>query len=132
MCERSIPRTRKKLIDVARWFVGDLAAYSTTTDNDEAHFGAPTKTKAQSTLTVLPANWLAVNALCTANTQWQFDKNEVERGLNYQGAHIAWQLADITLTPVDFEKVQFLERTIIALVRKTHEQHTEPCATLEL
>ena len=103
-------------------------------DSDEAHFGAPAKVSApkQESLDVLPGNWLAVQALICAGTQWQYDNHGVEIALDYQRADIAWRYSDITLTPKDFEKLQLLERSIIAMIRRPDEQQPESGITLTI
>ncbi|WP_260492413.1 DUF1799 domain-containing protein [Pseudoalteromonas maricaloris] len=133
MRKRTISRTGKKLVDVARWYVGDLATNNSTLDDDEAHFGAPSKTKPQAdSLYVLPENWTAVLALSTAGTQWQLCKQGMELALDYARAEVAWRYADITLTPTDFSKLQQLERLIVGLIRRPDEKPTEPSVTLKV
>ncbi|MEC4091856.1 hypothetical protein [Pseudoalteromonas rubra] len=129
----AIRRSGKKLIDVARWFVGDLATTSQTVADDLAHFGAPVEPpKAQTDLTVLPDNWVAATALTTAGSQWQFCKDGVEVALDYARADIAWRYAGLTLTPADFTKLQLLERTVVGLLRRPDEIKTETGAALTL
>lgn len=114
--------------------MGDLAADSKTLDDDEAHFGAPTKDAPQveETLFVLPQNHTAVLALTAASSQWQRDNDGVEIALDYARADIAWRYANITLNPDDFAKLQILERTIIGLIRRPDEQQLEFGVTLKL
>ncbi|MBQ4879637.1 DUF1799 domain-containing protein [Pseudoalteromonas luteoviolacea] len=113
--------------------MGDLATHSKHLDDDLAHFGAPIEPiKSKTDLYVLPQNWAAVKALSTANTQWQYCKDGIELALDYARAEIAWRYADITLTPTDFDKLQYLERTIIKLLRQTDEKPTEFGLTLTI
>lgn len=113
--------------------MGDLAAASKTIDDDEAHFGAPTKVLPhEHTLFVLPSNHTAVVALTTASSQWQLDNQGLEIALDYARADIAWRYANITLNPDDFAKLQTLERTIIGLIRRPDEQQLEFGVTLKL
>ncbi|NOU50269.1 DUF1799 domain-containing protein [Pseudoalteromonas sp. JBTF-M23] len=112
--------------------MGDLAA-SKTVDDDLAHFCGPiTKPKTQNELYVLPQNWPAVNALTLASSQWQYCKEGVEIGLDYARAEIAWRYAELKLTPSDFNKLQFLERSIITIQRQGDEQRLESSVTLEV
>ncbi|WP_348772573.1 hypothetical protein [Pseudoalteromonas luteoviolacea] len=118
---------------MAKWFVGDLATQSKALDDDLAHFGAPVEpVKTEAGLYVLPQNWTAVKALSAANTQWQYCKDGIELALDYARAEIAWRYADIALTPTDFDKLQFLERTVIGLLRRPDEKPTEPSASLKV
>nr|WP_275447005.1 DUF1799 domain-containing protein [Pseudoalteromonas sp. Of7M-16] len=110
-----------------------MATQSKALDDDLAHFGAPVEpVKNRTDLYVLPQNWTAVKALSTANTQWQYCKDGIELALDYAGAEIAWRYADITLTPTDFDKLQFLERTVIGLLRRPDEKPTELGLTLKV
>ncbi|WP_240503657.1 MULTISPECIES: DUF1799 domain-containing protein [Pseudoalteromonas] len=97
-------------------------AASKTVDDDLAHFGGPITKPQKNELYVLPQNWPAVNALTLASSQWQYCKDGVEIGLDYARAEIAWRYAELKLTPSDFNKLQFLERTIITIQRQGDEQ----------
>lgn len=133
MCPGTISSTGKKLNDVARWFVGDLATVSTNLENDEAHFGAPQTYQAPPThLWVLPSLWRAVEAITSASSQWVFDKDGVEIALDYARADIAWRYAELALTKTDFNHVQTLERMILGLIRRPDEQQFEFGVTLSV
>ncbi|SFD55237.1 hypothetical protein [Pseudoalteromonas denitrificans] len=115
--------------------MGDLAAQSNVLSSDEAHFGAPVKAQiaqAQTDLHVLPCNWLAAQAITSAGTQWQYDNHGIEIALDYQRADIAWGYSNINLTPKDFDKLQLLERSILAMIRRPDEQQPEPGVTLTI
>ncbi|MBQ4864379.1 DUF1799 domain-containing protein [Pseudoalteromonas sp. MMG013] len=114
--------------------MGGLATQSKTLDDDLAHFGGPVtkqEQSAQSDLYVLPQNWPAVNALTLASSQWQYCKDGIEIALDYARAEIAWRYAELKLTPTDFNKLQFLERTIITIARQRDERF-ESSITLEV
>ncbi len=111
--------------------MGDLAT-NKTLDDDLAHFGAPVVNVTPTDLCVLPDNWLAVKALCTAGNQWQVCPGGVELALDYARADVAWRLADIRLSPTDFDKLQRLERDVVARLRRPDEQRTEFSVTLKV
>lgn len=133
MFPSAVSSAGKKLNDVARWFVGELATESTTLTKDEAHFGGPVvSVKKPAQLWVLPTNWKAAQALSIASTQWQYDKDSVEIALDYARADVAWRYSNLLLSNDDFERVQTLERMILGLIRRPDEQQSEFGVTLSV